>query len=206
MGVRSLSALVLTHPQRDHVGGAPAVLRRLRVGTVLHPDLAVTGPEQAEALAAARERGVSVRDARAGSVLRVGGLVLRVLWPRDAGLPRDDPNRNAVVLLASYGDIDVLLPADAETDVTGPLPLGPVEVLKVAHHGSDDPGLEAELRVLRPRVAVVSAGRGNPHGHPHPDTIAALESVPGMTLFRTDEDGRVVVESDGRSLWATSLG
>lgn len=106
----------------------------------------------------------------------------------------------AVVLLASYGETDVLLTADAESDVTAKLPLKPVEILKVAHHGSEDPGLADELRVLRPRIAVISVGRGNDYGHPRPDTVAALLALPGLALYRTDEDGAVVVESDGRRM------
>jgi competence protein ComEC len=206
MGVRSLSAVVLTHPQRDHVGGAAAVLRQLRVGVVLDPLLAATGPEREEAVAAARERGVPVRAVRAGSEFRVGGLVLRVLWPVDPGLPHEDPNLNATVIVASYGEIDVFLPADAESDVTARLDLRAVEVLKVAHHGSEDPGLDEQLRVLRPRIAVISAGRNNDYGHPRPGTLAALSAVAGLALYRTDQDGRVVVESDGRGLRVHTAG
>ena len=200
LGVRSLSALVLTHPQRDHVGGAADVIRHLRVGVVLDPGLSTTGPEREEAVAAARERQVPVREVRSGSEFRAGGLVLRVLWPPDPGLPSEDPNLNAVVLMASYGETDVFLPADAESGVTAHLPSSAVELLKVAHHGSADPGLDEELRVLRPRIAVISAGRNNEYGHPRPETLAALSSVPGLAVYRTDMDGRVIVESDGRRL------
>ena len=200
MGIHALSALVLTHPQRDHVGGAADVIRQLRVGVVLDPELTATGPEHDEAIAAAAERGTAVRTVRAGSELKAGGLRLRVLWPPDPGLPSEDPNLNAVVLAASFGEIDVFLPADAESDVTGRLHLGAFEVLKVAHHGSEDPGLAAGLRVLRPEVAVISAGRGNDYGHPRPETLAALATVPGIAVYRTDQHGRVVVESDGRGL------
>ncbi len=200
MGIRSLSALVLTHPQRDHVGGAADVLRRIDVAQVLDPGLAATGPENDEALRAARAHDVPIRVARAGVSFRAGGLLLRALWPTDAGAPSQDPNLNAVVLLASYGDTDVLLPADAESEVTARLRLPEVEILKVAHHGSEDPGLARELRELRPRVAVISCGRNNDYGHPRPETVAALEGSPGLAVYRTDEDGRVVVESDGRQL------
>jgi competence protein ComEC len=200
MGIRSLSALILTHPERDHVGGATAVIRQLRVGVVLDPQLATSGPDRDEAMAAAEERGIPVKPVRAGSEFRAGGLVLRVLWPPDAGYPGEDPNLNATVLVASYGETDVFLPADAESEVTAGLPVGAVEVLKVAHHGSEDPGLDEQLRDLRPRVAIVSVGQGNDYGHPRAETLAALATVPGIAVFRTDRDGRVVVESDGQSV------
>jgi competence protein ComEC len=200
LGVRRLSALVLTHPHRDHVGGTAGVLRRLDVGEVLDPRLAVSGLEEREALAAAAARDVEVVEARAGDAFRIGRLRLRVLSPAGAGVPSDDPNRRSVVLLASYGDVDALLPGDAETDVTAPLLSRHVEILKVAHHGSRDEALEAELRELRPAVAVISCGRDNDYGHPNAATVAALDHSPGLSLFRTDEDGRVVIESDGERL------
>lgn len=199
-GITALSLLVLTHPQRDHVGGAEEVARRLPPAAVLYPGLAVTSPDEHRALAAARRRGARVEVARAGAEYRLGRLRLRVLWPEGPGAPGDDPNRGAVVLLASYGRTDLLLTADAESDVIGSLPLPPVEVLKVAHHGSADPGLPALLRRLRPAAAVVSVGRENEYGHPSPSTLQALAALPGLRLYRTDEDGDVTVESDGRAL------
>jgi len=200
LGVRRLAAVVLTHPQRDHIGGAETVIRRLAVDRVLDPRLAAPSPYQREALAAAADRGVEVGEARAGDAFRLGRLRLRVLWPDRAGTPTEDPNRLPVVLLASFGEVDALLTADAETEVTARLLSRRVEILKVAHHGSADPGLTSELRELRPMLAVISCGRGNDYGHPTASTLAALRASPGLSLFRTDEDGQVVVESDGRRL------
>jgi competence protein ComEC len=200
MGVRWLSALVMTHPQRDHVGGATDVVRSLDVREVLEPDLAATGPESDAALTAARSRHVPIRVIRTGASFRAGRLRVHVLWPEDEGTASEDPNRNAVVLVASYGETDVFLSADAESDITAHLPLRPVEIMKVAHHGSEDAGLAAELETLRPRIAVISCGRNNDYGHPRPETLATLAAAPGLAVYRTDEDGRVVVESDGHAL------
>jgi competence protein ComEC len=200
MGVRALTAIVLTHPQRDHIGGAAAVLDGLRVGEVEDPGIEAPSADHDAAMAAARRRHVPVEIVHEGDTFRIGKLRLRILWPDEPGLPSEDPNQHAVVALASYGATDVLLTADAESDVTGRLRIPPVEVLKVAHHGSEDPGLPDLLRTLRPRLAVISVGKGNDYGHPRPETIAALRAEPGLETLRTDESGRIVVESDGRTL------
>ncbi|MGE5689501.1 MAG: ComEC/Rec2 family competence protein [Pseudomonadota bacterium] len=199
-GVRHLSMLVLTHPQRDHVGGARDVLRRVHVDLVLDPALRARSPYRDDALDEARRRHVRIAVARRGGTYRVGPLLVRVLWPADAGGPGEDPNQNAIVLLVSYGSIDTLLTADAESDVTLPLDPPPVEILKVAHHGSADAGLPELLRETRPRVALVSVGRHNDYGHPTPSTLASLAAVPGLVVGRTDRDGSITVESDGRAL------
>lgn len=199
-GLRSLAALVVSHPHRDHVGGAPAVVRRLSVSALVDPLQPGAWPEDAEARRVARERGTVVVPARVGGSYRLGHLRLRVLWPDAGGSAGEDPHEHGAVLLVSFGATDVLLTGDAESQVTRQLPLRPVEVLKVAHHGSADAGLTDELRLTRPRVALISVGRGNGYGHPRAETVAALRSVPGLALYRSDENGEVVVESDGRSL------
>jgi competence protein ComEC len=191
---------VLTHPQRDHVGGAADVLHRMTVGAVLDPRLPSSNPEEATAMREAVARHVQLVIARAGETFHLGRLVLRVLWPSDAGAPGDDPNSHAIVLLASYGSVDALLTADAESDVTLRLPLPQVEILKVAHHGSEDPGLAELLERTRPRIAVVSVGADNDYGHPAPATLATLTAFPGLSVYRTDRDGRVQIASDGRGM------
>ena len=204
LGVRRLAALVLTHPQRDHVGGAEAVLRSLDVDFVLDSGIPNESPEESAAVHAAHDRNVPVLIAREGQRYRLGDLVIRVLWPDASGPAGADPNDHAIVLVATYGRTDVLLTADAESNVTLPLGLPDVEILKVAHHGSADESLPEFLRRTSPEVAVISVGSGNTYGHPAPETLAALANVPGLTVMRTDEDGRVVIESDGRHLTVRS--
>ncbi len=199
-GISELSLLVLTHPQRDHVGGAANVLRSTRVRIVLDPRLAASAPEERAAIAEARSRRVHVETARPGLEYRIGGLRVQVLWPDGPGVPSEDPNLRAVVCLVSFGQTDVLLGADAESSVLLPLRLPPVEILKVSHHGSADAQLPELLEELHPRVAVISVGEGNTYGHPTPETLAALAGSPGTAVYRTDRDGAVTIESDGHRL------
>ena len=189
-GVRRIDLLVLTHSQADHDGGAADVLRRLPVGHVLDGGQQRTEPHR-RALEAAAERRVPRLVPDAGQTLRAGALRLRVLWPRheEPPPPGGDPNDRAIVAVLSVGDFDLLLPADAESNVTAALDLPRVEALKVAHHGSEDPGTADLLTRLRPRLAVIEVGRGNPFGHPTPGLLAALRPVPAV--YRTDRDGTV---------------
>jgi competence protein ComEC len=152
------------------------------------------------AVAATRGRQVAPS---AGQAMAIGGLRLEVLWPpalRSDERLAGDPNDRAVVARLEAGGVSLLLSADAESDITAPLALEPVDVLKVAHHGSADPGLPALLKRLRPRVAAIEVGRGNRYGHPTAATLAALkQAVP--TVLRTDRDGTIRLHALGGRLW-----
>jgi competence protein ComEC len=203
-GVRRLDLLVVTHAQADHDGGAAAVLGELPVALVLDGRDGVRDANGARMAAEAAKHGVRLLAARAGEVLRVGGVALRVLWPVSrpvaAGAGRDpgtesgvDPNQRAIVAEADAGGVRTLLTADAESDVLDGLDLGPIDVLKVSHHGSADPGLPALLERLRPRLAAIEVGRHNVYGHPAATTVRALLAA-GARVVRTDRDGSVRVE------------
>ena len=197
LGVRRLAALVVTHPHRDHLGGAAEVVDSFPVGFVLDPLEPTDSLDEAALQREARERGVRVMPARVGERYDLGELRIRVLWPDGPGLRGEDPHEHGVVLLASYGHFDALLTGDSESPVTLPLRPPEVELLKVAHHGSWDDGLGELLQLVRPKIALISVGEGNDYGHPAPSTMTALTSYPGLAVYRTDEDGRITVDSDG---------
>jgi competence protein ComEC len=205
LGVASLEAIVLTHPHRDHVGGAADVLDDVEVGALLTPGQPTKSPDELAALAEAGDEGVPVIPARAGAEYQLGRLTVRILWPDSPGSASDDPHAHGIVLLASYGSFDALLTGDSESDVTLPLRPPRVELLKLAHHGSADPGLEALLTLLRPSLAVISVGAGNDYGHPTPETLAVLDALQ-VDVWRTDEDGQVTIESDGTTFSVRGAG
>jgi competence protein ComEC len=191
-GVRRLDMLVLTHAQADHEGAGIAVVRRLRPGLIVNGGAGWASEVQRRLPAEAAAVDARVIAVARGDVLRMGALEAKVLWPPQAlaeAPPQGDANNRALVMHVRSGAFDLLLTADAETDVTGALPLPKVDALKVAHHGSADAGLPAFLSRTRPAVAAIEVGRGNSYGHPTPSTLAALRSVP--TVRRTDRDGTV---------------
>jgi competence protein ComEC len=201
-GVGRLDLLVVTHAQADHDGGAAAVLGAMPVGMVLDGRDGVREPLGARMAAEARRRAVAVVAPEAGQTLRAGAIELRVLSP--AREPPEahagaDPNQRAIVAEARVGAFRMLLTADAESDVLSLLDLGPVDVLKVPHHGSADEGLAALLERVRPRVAAIEVGAHNTYGHPVPATVRALQAA-GATVYRTDRDGSVRLEQDGGAL------
>jgi competence protein ComEC len=192
-GVKRLGAAIVSHDQSDHSGGIEDLFGRLPVARVVYVRLG------RGVLDAARATGaVPVRAAR-GSELRSGGLRLEVLWPPQELLGEAsagaDPNQLALVLLARWHDFSMLLAADAEAEAV-PLDPGPLDVLKVAHHGSDDAGLAALLDRTAPKLAVISVGDDNSYGHPTAGTLSTLAGH-GIRTLRTDDDGTVTIDVQG---------
>jgi competence protein ComEC len=194
-GVSRLGAAVVTHDQSDHAAGIAEALGRVPIARLVY------GRLDRGFLDAARAAGARPERVAAGTTLRSGSLRLEVIWPPPTLLAEDppdtDPNALALVIHARWHQFTMLLTADAEAGST-PLDPGPIDVLKVAHHGSDDAGLGPLLDRIRPRLAVISVGADNPYGHPTPGTLATLAAHHVPTL-RTDLDGTVEIDVSRRS-------
>ncbi|MFJ8665376.1 ComEC/Rec2 family competence protein [Streptomyces sp. NPDC093600] len=214
LGVRRVPLVVLTHFHADHVAGLAGVLRGRAVGAIQ-----TTGLEEPPGQAAfvrwqAAAAGIPVVRAWPGERRRLGPLEWQVLWPRAAPgaveAAESGPNDASVTLLVrTAGGMTLLLLGDLEPPAQQGLAraypaLRPVDVLKVAHHGSahQDPGL---IRAVRPRLALVSTGRDNPYGHPSARTVEALRAG-GAEVLRTDRDGAIAVAGAGPSLRALPRG
>lgn len=195
-GVDSLGVVVVTHEQSDHAGGIGDLLERhFPIGRLLYARLGRRLRGEAEAAGAG-----PVRIA-AGDSIGSGRLRLSVLWPPPElldGPPAGvDPNAQAVVLLARWRWFSMLLTADAEAEEV-PIDPGPVDVLKVAHHGSEDTGLGVLLDRTTPRLAVISVGADNPYGHPTASTLTELTRH-GVQTLRTDRSGTIELDVDQNS-------
>ncbi|MCB0865436.1 MAG: ComEC/Rec2 family competence protein [Solirubrobacterales bacterium] len=198
LGVERFGAVVVTHDELDHAGGLATVLDRFEVGELVHAQPAP------ELQAMARGAGIPIERVAAGSALRFGRLRLDVLWPPRERFADPSPERNAdaVVMLARFRGWSALLSADAEQELTH-LDPGPLDLLKVAHHGSDDAGLGSLLERSLPRLALIGVGADNGYGHPTAATLTTLAEH-GVCTLRTDLDGTsgVFVGPEGMRAWS----
>jgi len=198
-GAGRVAVAVATHGDADHLGGMPAVVEAFDPELVLEPGEPLGRPLYLEFLARVEESGARWHPARAGDRIEVDGVGLEVLSPDSLWMTLPlDVNEHGVVLRVSYGAVRVLFQADAGLPVEARLAgrVGPVEILKVGHHGSRSATSDAWLDELAPREAVISVGRHNRYGHPTPEVLARL-AAHGVTVLRTDERGTITFSTDG---------
>ncbi len=199
-GVSRLDWLITTHADLDHVGGASSVIRGLPVSRWGSP-MAVDDNRAWLELLAASARGPSAVTLRAGQRYRRGGVAIDVLHPAPEWVPVDawddrrPANEGSVVLLMSLGPCRLLLTGDlgepGETALVERLADSlAADLLHVGHHGSRYSSSAAFLARVGPDAAVVSVGRSNRHGHPHPDALARLAAA-GAHVYRTDRQGPI---------------
>jgi competence protein ComEC len=206
-GVTDIEVLILTHPHADHVGGLVAVLESLEV------DQALTNcqPYPTDIYQAFQDlllsKEIPTACVREGDTFVWGTYVSAVAWhppePLMSGTA-SDANNNSIVLLVSYGTIDLLftgdIQAEAEAAILASAPDLDAEILKVAHHGSNTSSTTPFLIAVGAQDAVISVGAGNRFGLPSAEALQRLRNA-GATLYRTDLHGTILVETDGGTYW-----
>ncbi|MBI5059132.1 DNA internalization-related competence protein ComEC/Rec2 [candidate division KSB1 bacterium] len=203
-GISRLDAIVLTHPESDHIGGAADLIQGTVVEQLLTNGDSSSSVTYALLQIAAKAAGVSQRSIGAGDVIPFDDrVVMTVLSPDSALLAaRIRPNEAALVIRLSAGDCSVLLTADIDSVVERELlahsELLDVDLLKVAHHGSGSSSCIAFLDACSPQVAVISVGGRNVYGHPSPSTIERIRRSQ-IELHCTMNDGTMSYETDGSS-------
>ncbi len=194
---RRIDAVLLTHPDADHMLGLISVLEFYDVQQVY-----VSGEEAQNAFFKAwskrlQEEQATVIKLKQGEEFKFGGLDVHVLWPR---ADREDFSRNnqSIVLDVHYGDTSILLTGDLEEEGETELLaiVKPIDVLKAGHHGSLSSSSYAFVQKTKSDFSIISAGLDNRYGHPHPTVLERLKDV-GSRIFRTDLDGDILLSSFG---------
>lgn len=197
----AIEVMVATHPHADHIGGLIAVLGQYEVEEIWHNGDSSTSKTYQDFMDAVQSDNAEVNIARLHDVIQAGGLSLKVHHPADLS---GSTNNNSIVLHLAYGTVDFLFMGDAEAKaerhmmMLSSLRVPEVEILKVGHHGSRTSSSKDFLSITSPEVAIYMAGEGNTYGHPHEETIEALDSI-GAAIYGTDIYGSITVTTNGRT-------
>jgi competence protein ComEC len=189
---RQIEFIIATHPDADHIGGLPALLRTYQVNQVL-----TTGEESKTETSRLFQEAIvqstgheALHIARGTKISLPYGGELVVEFPL-APLPKEsaETNEGSIVARFTYGETSFLLTGDLPAEESVLPDVAPVTVLKAAHHGSKYSTSKQFLDLVRPKEAIISVGE-NRYGHPAPEVLARLRES-GTLIHRTDEEGDV---------------
>lgn len=205
---RTIDVVIGTHPDSDHIGGIPDVLKRYRVGLVVQSSVLDPDGTDAQAFDAAvareeEEGGVQLVAERGQVIDLGGGVTFEVLFP-DRFIPQVETNLGSIVGRLVYGNTSFMLTGDSPDDIEKYLVMLDAEglhsnVLKAGHHGSRTSSSLEFVGYVSPEYAVFSRGCDNTYGHPHEEPVAVFAQL-GVDTFDTCEDGSVTFLSDGNTV------
>ncbi len=210
-GIGRLDYVVVSHSDRDHIGGLFHIVERVPIGTViLGPEPQQENELEQAFLKLCGERGIDIMRLAAGDAIPAEGARIEVLHPPAAWDSGDDVNNQALVLHLAWDGFSLLLPGDVEEKAEKLLAessLQPVSVLKVPHHGSATSSSEPFLDKVSPDAAVVSVRPVDGRGSFMPAKILERYTSRGIPLFRTDWHGGIRIRPhDGNLLVNTARG
>lgn len=195
LGRSDVDLLVVSHYHSDHSNGIPQLLNRVKVGTIVLPDVEEDAPLRQAVTAIAAEKGIPVRFLLEDTSFTLEeGQTVSIFAPMaEAG----STNELGLTVLVSAGQTDVLITGDMEQEgerrLVQQVVLPDVEVLVAGHHGSDTSSTPELLETVKPNLALISVGLNNKYGHPSWDTLVRLDQM-GADIYRTDLYGTIEVQ------------
>lgn len=200
MGIDTFEYVIATHAHEDHIGGMDDIINNFTIKNFYMPDVITTTATFEDVVVALEDNNLSYSTPNIGDSFSFEGCNFKVLSVTDED---SDLNDNSIVLRLVYGNNSFLFMGDATSKIEkNILNLGinlKTDVYKVAHHGSEYSNTLAFLKEVNPTTAIISVGEGNSYGHPHEEALSNVKSVCN-NIYRTDEDGTVIVDSDGDNI------
>jgi len=202
--VKTLNAVVSTHPDADHIGGLDEVIYAFKVNKVYAPKVSHTTVAYKDFLTAVKKKGLKITTATKGVEIstKAKDISLKFIAPVKT-YSKSDLNNWSAVLLLTHGSKKFLFTGDAEkeaeADMLAKKLIPKVDVLKVGHHGSKDSTTTSLLNKAKPTYAAISVGKSNRYGHPTSQTLNRLKTAKSK-VYRTDKQGNIIFTSTGKKI------
>jgi competence protein ComEC len=201
---RSIDVLIETHPDADHIGGFPEVIKRYKVGMFFEPGVESDNSIDDEIKRRLQDKKIPTHLARKGMVLDFGdGSYLEILFP-DRDVSGLETNDASVIAKYVYGNTCFVLTGDAPSKMEEYLVSKKVDldcqVLKAGHHGSRTSTSETFVSAVSLEYTVISAGKDNAYGHPHAEVMERLKAHE-VKILNTAAEGTIKMISDGERVF-----
>ena len=196
--VKKIDYFILTHFDEDHIGGAYKILEELEIGVLYMPANSNETKTYAKLISTIEEYNINTNTSlRATKDVNysLGNANWKVLNINDG----NDLNDSSIVIELDYKETKYLFMGDSTTKVEEHVEWDEVNVLKVAHHGSNSSTSQQFLEEIKPKYAVISVGNGNGYDFPSNDVIGRLEHN-NIKIYRTDKNGTIWLTSNGTTI------
>jgi len=202
-GIEKLDLVIATHPDADHIGGMDKVIKNFDIGVFAMPDVSAKTNQYKQIQRELKAKKMKAIRLYQGDEVQIDDDIDFEILSPVKGKKYDDTNEYSIVAKIVYKDTSFILMGDAtmenEVDIINNVPDIDIYVLKLGHHGSSTSSSDYFITKTSPKIAIISCGKNNKYGHPHQEVMRVLKKH-GVTPYRTDEMGDIVITSDGKEI------
>lgn len=190
LGVENIDYLIGTHPHEDHIGAMDDIIYKFKIGKIFMPNVTTNTKTFEDVIDAVAEKELQIETPKENDEFQVGNAKCQILY---VGEDKENLNLSSIIIKMEYDNLNYLFTGDTETEIENKVNFGKINILKVAHHGSDTSSSKKFVKETAPEIAIISVGKGNSYGHPNNEILKRYEEI-GSKIYRTDEVGNIFIE------------